>query len=202
MSSGETKPSAPHYFKHITFEVAPISSAVPDPVALENFRERLHENRICNRNNIEFRIRPLVELTGFPGVWTGGIIRAYEIQRRTLIDLDPDDKDLVVFIAYIDGAFSQRGRVRNLGGIQYSSTAFAIFKHGACDREDSVLLHEFGHLLGMLKNKKHENYDKKHPSHCVDKRCVMFWSAPKGNANFCKPCRNELHRLFKNREPR
>jgi tetratricopeptide (TPR) repeat protein len=41
----------------------------------------------------------------------------------------------------------------------------------ADDVEQSTLVHEFGHLLGLVTNLKHA--DSRSPSHCLDKRCVM-----------------------------
>jgi tetratricopeptide (TPR) repeat protein len=41
----------------------------------------------------------------------------------------------------------------------------------ADDIEQSTLVHEFGHLLGLVGNPGH--VDSRSPSHCLDKRCVM-----------------------------
>jgi predicted Zn-dependent protease len=45
--------------------------------------------------------------------------------------------------------------------------------------EQSTLVHELGHTLGLVNNglpMKHEHQDKAHGAHCSNEDCVMYWS--------------------------
>lgn len=44
--------------------------------------------------------------------------------------------------------------------------------------EQSVLIHEMGHALGLVENGVPtiaDHHDAEHGAHCIDDRCVMFW---------------------------
>jgi len=187
------------YFESVTFEIAPVTtSAAPDPAALALFRSRLHSNRICHRDNVRFIIqKPMYLIHIVP--WNGGLLAQYETRHRTIRDREPDDRHLIVFVPYIMGPWVDIEGIKQLGGVQYSPTAFAIFKGGAGKREAAVLLHEFGHLIGMVKNKDRENHDDDHRHHCANKRCVMFFSAPYARADFDYYCQRYIQRRIAQR---
>jgi len=183
-------------FESITFEIAPITSASPDPRALDLFRNRLHENHFSHRDRIDFRVRRNVNAVSPGAIWDMEMLRTYESHRRFLFDDDPTDSDLNVFVAYIDGPWLDETGLRLLGGIQYSPSAFAIFKTGAIGREESVLLHEFGHLIGLVNVETCANHDSEHSRHCVNQSCAMFYTAPGRNADFDPYCKREIARLI------
>lgn len=189
-------------YDSVTFEIAPITSAEPSPRALEIFRDRLHANHICRRTGITFNVRQTAPglPPGMP--WNLGVLHSYETLRRSNLDTDPYDRDLKVFVAYIDGIWMEGGVLKFLGGIQYSNTAFAIFKSGAADREAAVLLHEFGHLIGLVKNESALNHDETHRHHCVVRRCVMYFTAPDNESDFDLYCRQEIVNLIRTRDSR
>jgi len=202
--SGTNQPEAPPdlgwLFDSITFEIAPITSAEPSPRALDTFRNRLHENHLCRRENVSFIMRRTVAgpPPGMP--WSSGLLTGYESLRRSAHDDDPLDRDLKVFVAYIDGPWLEGGTLRFLGGLQYGPSAFAIFKSGAGDREASVLLHEFGHVLGLVKVETSENHDPVHTHHCVIRSCVMYWCAPGPDSNFDLYCRRQIIAMIRARD--
>ena len=184
-------------FESITFEIAPITSASPDPRALELFRNRLHENHLCRRERVVFRVRRSVNAVP-PGIlWNMGMLQSYETLRRSLHDDAPTDANLNVFVAYIDGPWQDVGGLRLLGGLQYSPSAFAIFKSGASGREESVMLHEFGHLIGLVKDEGCVNHDADNRHHCAIQSCAMFHTAPGGNADFDLYCKREIARMIR-----
>lgn len=181
-------------YDSITFEIAPIGSgAMPTMSSLEIFRERLHENRLCSRDEVRFIIDepsgPTMTL-----LWEHSSIQRYEWQNRRMVDRRPNDKHLIVFVAYVLGPFLEGPDIKVLGGIQYSPTAFMIFKDGAAGREAGVLLHEFGHLIGLVKNKDRDNHDDAHRNHCANKRCAMFWTSPSDDADFDYYCKSDIRR--------
>jgi hypothetical protein len=180
-------------YESITFEIAPIGTSVmPSVGALETFRERLHENRICRDDQVRFIVHSVKTPTPIH-LWNGNAVRAYERVNRTLLDMRPGDEHLIVFVGYINGPWMEGADIRFLGGLQYSPSAFVIFKDGAGDREAGVLLHEFGHLIGMVKNEARDNHDDEHKHHCANKRCAMFWRTPrKGPVDFDYYCKRYI----------
>lgn len=181
-------------YDSITFEIAPIGTgAMPLAVDLETFRERLHENRLCRRSEVRFIIDDPVGPTTLH-MWEHNGVHYYEQAHRRMVDRRPDDKHLIVFVAYVLGPFLEGGEVKVLGGIQYSPTAFMIFKDGAIGREAGVMLHEFGHIIGLVKNQTRDNHDDGHQNHCANKRCAMFWSAPSNDADFDYYCKQDIQR--------
>jgi hypothetical protein len=193
-----TKPTS-WLYNSITFEIAPVNSANPSPEALEFFRKRLHENRLCHRDRVNFVIRRYTQglPKGFP--WSTGSLLTYEQMRRSIHDDSPYDSDLKVFVAYIDGLFRQGRELRHLGGLQYSHTAFAIFKSGARDREGAVLLHEFGHLIGLVKDEDAPNHDGINSHHCAIQTCAMYHSSPMDKADFDLYCKRAIRVMIRTR---
>lgn len=94
---------------------------------------------------------------------------------------------IVIHILYLDGEYSESG---NTLGIAYFADSIAIFKEKIQetadtslpilvteeDIEKAVLVHEFGHLAGLVNigyesDADHEDPDYEH--HCVHEDCVM-----------------------------
>jgi hypothetical protein len=182
-------------FDEVTFEIAPVSSSMPSPRALDKFRLRLHQNNICDYKKIKFIVRKAAVRTA--QAWNGFVLHSYELLRRARHDIDPEDRSLNVFVAYIDGPWIEAGRVRRLGGIQYGPSAFAVFKKGAGDRESSVLLHEFGHMIGLVKSSSAPNYDRQHKNHCAIQTCAMFHTAPGVDADYDLHCKKQIRSLIR-----
>ena len=186
------------YYDSIVFEIAPVGSSAPSPAALEQFRQSLDKNRFCPKEHvyfIEHDPEPLLP----PMLWHGPLLTAFEDTHRVLYDDDPEDRHLNVFVPYISGAWLAQDGIRLLGGLQYAPTAFAIFKPGASNREAAVLLHEFGHIIGLVKDLNRDNHDDSHPYHCANKRCVMFYTAPLVDADFDYYCRRDIRRWIMGR---
>ena len=182
-----------YLYDTILFEIAPITSCTPDAAALSYFRTRLEEYRICRREGVFFLTHP--EVNRPPTIpWTGRSIRQFERMFRQLEDPDPTDRVGVIFVSYIAGpVFKHGGKIGFLGGVQYSDTAFAVWKDGAGGREAGVLMHEFAHLIGVKKGSKKPLY------HCPRRTCVMWTTVGSPYATFCKDCQNELSAIIEER---
>jgi hypothetical protein len=175
-------------YDSIQFEISPVTSAaLPDNTALEWFRDQLHIYRICDRAHVTFIVQQVDDRPG-PPLWDLGSLTAYTSRRRTLYDHDFDDRRLRVFVLYLKGIYLESYGPRILGGIQFQESVFAIFTDGSGDREPSVLLHEFGHTIGIAEEQSHGNVDRAHTSHCANGRCVMYWSTPERFSSFDGYC--------------
>lgn len=185
--------SKPKYlYESIIFELAPTKGNEPDLAALLHFRSKLEEYGICRIECVFFipkssRVRPQTP-------WTLPLLFLYEIKNRDIHDHDPEDRVAVIFVPYISGLYLKaEGKLRRLGGIQYGPTSFAMFTTGSKNREAGVLLHEFGHLIGICKK------NKKPRHHCPDRSCVMYKSTGSPYAGFCDVCQEELAGFIKRR---
>jgi hypothetical protein len=92
---------------------------------------------------------------------------------------------IVLYILYSDG------RSGNVIGAAYSSSAYVVFKQNiqdaaatplvsAEDIEDSVIVHELGHVLALVNIGYHsprDHEDPQHPGHSNDSKSVMYWAA-------------------------
>jgi hypothetical protein len=184
------------YYDQILFEVAAVKNCAPSPEALNQFREQLHTTGICHRDKVTFRVNA-VAFPPPPDLWDFEILEAFELVTREYRDLDPTDRDLSVFVAYADGFMTVGEQILMVGGLTYRPTSFVIFKDLVSEIEAEVLLHEFGHVMGMVPVTA-DNYDEKHPNHCLNKECVMYFSIPTGH-EFDTACQGEIRRLARKR---
>ena len=179
-------------YDYLFFEIAPVTSAMPDRAALEHFRYILDDYNVCSADRIMFLI---YTPDGPPyNVWDDNSITLYETIRRELLEPDPYDRIGFVFVSYLDGPVVHGGKVKNLGGLQYSDSSFSLFTTGARDREAAVLLHEFCHMFGLRKGRTEEPMH-----HCPNWSCVMYPSVGSAYSVLCDECYFELQDLIAER---
>lgn len=179
-------------YDYLFFEIAPVTSASPDRAALEHFRHLLDDYNVCRADKIMFLI---YNQDGPPyNVWDETSITLYEAIRRELNDPDPQDRVGLVFVSYVDGPFLYDKQVKNLGGLQYSDSSFAIFLSGARNTEAAVLLHEFCHMFGLRKDQKDEPLH-----HCPNWNCAMYPSVGSAYSVLCDECYFKLQDLIAER---
>lgn len=100
--------------------------------------------------------------------------------------------DLAAYIFYADKGYHTDGQSSKTLGVAYSSSGMCIFKKTIDDNsgglgqvsteelESAVLIHEFGHILGLVNNgtamtQNHE--DPTNPGHCDNKDCLMYYAS-------------------------
>ena len=92
----------------------------------------------------------------------------------------------VIHILYLNGEYEDNDQTL---GLAYSGSSFALFKEkiedsaflliSSTDIEKSVIVHEFGHLLGLVNNgyqSPHNHEDSQHPHHSDNDESVMYWA--------------------------
>lgn len=103
-------------------------------------------------------------------------------------DNKPGGNTMVLYVLYVDGEFEKESGVI---GVHYGPTSVAIFKErirsgsftgplglSVAEAEKAVLVHEFGHAIGLVNNgipmvENHE--DEEHPGHSDNSDSVMYW---------------------------
>ncbi len=135
-------------------------------------------------------------------------------------DKETNDNVLSIHVLYLDG----RWKEEDVLGLSYGGTNIVIFKEtitksayrspgvGVNDIESSVLIHEWGHLIGLVG----KDYDSEHecpdyPKHCNLEagECVMAASVEidstgMGKApptNFCELCQRDIEKIRTMNDP-
>ena len=92
----------------------------------------------------------------------------------------------VIHILYLNGEYQDNDKTL---GLAYTGSSFVLFKEkiedasflliSSTDIEKSVIVHEFGHLLGLINNgyqSPHDHEDSQHPNHSNNEESVMYWA--------------------------
>ena len=92
----------------------------------------------------------------------------------------------VIHILYLNGEYQDNDKTL---GLAYTGSSFVLFKEkiedasflliSSTDIEKSVIVHEFGHLLGLINNgyqSPHDHEDPQHPNHSNNEESVMYWA--------------------------
>ncbi|MFP5310486.1 MAG: hypothetical protein ACLGIR_13030 [Actinomycetes bacterium] len=118
--------------------------------------------------------------------WDVDAIRATAASVR---DVRSGDDALGLQVLYLRGGFVQDGQLTDAIGVAVSASVFAVFPErwrggvgllgSASAVERAVLVHEYGHLVGLIDltfTSDRPREDPDHPGHSRDQRSVMFWA--------------------------
>ncbi len=110
-------------------------------------------------------------------------IMAIENEQRTR---SKSGNTFVIHILYLNGEYEDNDQTL---GLAYTGSSFVLFKEkieeaqfgfiSAEEVERSVIVHEYGHLLGLINNgyeSPHDHEDPDHPHHSNNEESVMYWS--------------------------
>lgn len=181
-----------YLYDSLVFEIAPMREAIPDPLALDFFVERMHKNRICHRDRVVITVSPSEPLVP-PFPMTMHTVIWFDKTHRRLKDTDLSDRRGYIFVSYLTGPIFENGQPRMLGGVQYDKDAFAVIAPGS--REGAILLHEMGHILGLVDKREG---DPKHPRHCRNRDCVMYYTVISAYSDYDEDCKKRIGKLIKN----
>lgn len=101
----------------------------------------------------------------------------------------PSDDQLVYYILFLDGYFESEGKRQSsvLGITLAEKRTIAVFKPvieqnpndlARVFAEQSTLVHEFGHAIGLVNNGLplvSAHHDAEHGAHCTNQNCVMYY---------------------------
>jgi hypothetical protein len=183
-------------YASIVIEIVPQEGTSPDREALVRLKTQLRRYKICNNVGIIVR-SPVTE--GTMPVWDSNQIRVFEKRHRDLKDTDLDDRHLVVYISYVKGNYLQ-GDLDGVAGLQYGDTSICMFvEHFRTASEGAVLIHEFGHLIDIARDREGPPGNPDRLNHCNNSNCVMFWTIKDSSGRMDEECRQEILDLIKAR---
>jgi hypothetical protein len=177
-------------FKSMVIEVVYVAGFEPSAQSITNFVNVLTA-RTYKPNGISIIKRSISS----PGIspYTNEEIVSIEDTNRTKYNTADQ---IAIWAFFADGKSSKDTDTSVILGTAYRNTSFVIFEqtiHRLSDSpfkpnrsllETTVITHEFGHILGLTNlgtalQSNHE--DAAHPKHCIEKTCLMFWSAETGS---------------------
>lgn len=168
-------------FDRLVVEVQFMPGAEPTSESLSNLREFLEER--LHKSSVDI-LDPTEIPSGEQESYTADEVRDLEEEHREVYS---EDNTLALYAIILDGEFSQG----NVLGIAYYNTSMAIFNEtvrsvsGGVGQpsgtavESTVLLHEAGHLMGLVNNgvdPQSEHHDEENGAHCTEDDCLMYFA--------------------------
>ncbi|MCC5940110.1 MAG: hypothetical protein JJU37_01095 [Balneolaceae bacterium] len=168
-------------FSELIVEVQYMNGYRPENSALENL-ERFLEERL-NKSAITI-MEPQEISSGGESSYSASDVRDIEEENRTAWS---EEGRLAAYILILDAEFDQE----NVLGIAHFNTSMALFGE-TVDRvsggigqpsrsvvETTILLHEAGHLFGLVNNgieMQEPHHDEENGAHCDVDSCLMYFA--------------------------
>lgn len=187
-------------YNKINIELITTTASRPNPVSLNIFKLRLKQYHLCKHLIIKETTIPLndpLTIACF-ALWDTEKLELLEDAIKSIKD-STDLTELNLFIIYLPGKYLQND-LKELAGIQYARNSIAVFKNNCNACENTVLLHEFGHILRIADESHHPNrklINLKELNHCSNPKCCMYWTIYNEHSDFDENCQKELFNLFK-----
>tara|TARA_Y100001970_G_scaffold152037_1_gene186178 strand:+ start:30 stop:752 length:723 start_codon:yes stop_codon:yes gene_type:complete len=165
-------------YSKLHLEINYVSGFEPSSGALDLLRQRINE--VTDKESVT------ISQNSFGSTDTSytieEILEIESLQRKKF----KSDNEFVIHILYLNGEFEDN---ENTLGLAYKGSSFAMFKENiedsaflfisAEDIEKAVLVHEYGHLLGLVNmgyTSPHDHEDPEHPHHSNNDESVMYWA--------------------------
>ena len=165
-------------YSKLHIEVNYVTGNEPDSGALNLLKQRIQE--VTDKTSIT------VSQSSF-----GSTDNSYTLEE--ILEIENNERTssksgntFVIHILYLNGEYEDNDQTL---GLAYSGSSFALFKEkiddsaflliSSTDIEKSVIVHEFGHLLGLVNNgyqSPHDHEDPQHPHHSNNDESVMYWA--------------------------
>lgn len=170
-------------FSDIYVEVMYVSGFKPSAETLINLVDFIASR--TNKTNIVIEER-LINIS-LKSVYSIDDIRSIEDANRSIFS---NENQLAISALFLDGKSSNDTETNTVLGTSYRNTSFIIFEETIQNSsnnilgpekiilESSVILHEFGHLLGLVNHGtsmlvNHE--DTTNNAHCTNENCLMYY---------------------------
>jgi hypothetical protein len=182
----------------LRIEVDYVADRPPTRAALTLLRQRLGE--VCDKpSGVEVVVDDPLPRSSGRKRWTTADLQLLEAERR---DLPRQAGWETIYVVLVEGEGEPELGTWPLG-YAYGPTSVAVFidqvrssaNQTNGDAEAWVLLHEVGHLLGLVGRGApqvtfHEDLEHRH--HCVEARCVMRKTADARDTDYGPRCREDL----------
>jgi hypothetical protein len=165
-------------YSKLHIEINYVTDNSPDSDAVDILKQRIQE--VSDKTTIT------VSQSAF-----GSTDNSYSLEEIVNIEKDQrerfkGDDTFVIHILYLNGEYQDNDKTL---GLAYTGSSFVLFKEkiedasflliSSTDIEKSVIVHEFGHLLGLINNgyqSPHDHEDSQHPNHSNNEESVMYWA--------------------------
>jgi len=187
----------------------------PNYTAIQTFDDMLRNH--TEKENIEHRIGDEISFPDTKPVYDQHDLSYLEDKYR---DAEKKENTVVIYVLYLDGLWKEG----NVLGLSYRGTNIIIFKETimrSADRspgleygdiEKAVLIHEWGHLIGLVGrdyDSDHESEEYKHHCNLEAGDCVMAASVEINvtgmgrtpPTEFCELCLEDIERIRTMNDP-
>lgn len=169
-------------FTSLTIEIDYVEGFQPSQSALNNLQGFL-EQRLNKPGGISITLDDAIP-SPEDNSFTSEEIYSLEQEHR---DIFSEGKTIAAYFIILDGAYERA----NVLGVAYLNTSMALFEEVIRDNsggfgqpststvEASVLMHEFGHILGLVNigtDAVQDHEDSEHEAHCNVESCLMYWA--------------------------
>ena len=173
-------------YKKLTVEIQYAHGHQPSNEAVENLRNFLNE-RLNKPNGITIVLNAVPS----PGYTTYTLDQVRDIEEANRSRNTKRD-EISAYFFFADADYAGNSGSSKVLGIAYESSSMVIFEKTIRDYsggltqpstsalETTVLLHEFGHILGLVNNgtpMTTDHQDEPHGRHCDNTNCLMYYTA-------------------------
>ena len=173
-------------YEKLIVEIQYVSGYAPSSTSVNNLKTFLEE-RLHKPGGISI-VQTAISSPG-KSIYTMDDIRAIEESNRTQ---HTNGKTLTAYFFFADGDYAGNSGSSKVLGIAYEGSSMVIFEKTVKDHsggltqppvatlESTVLLHEFGHILGLVNNgtsMQAAHQDEAHGHHCNNQNCLMYYTA-------------------------
>lgn len=171
-------------YKSLVIEITYAGNLAPNAQTVTNLQQ-FFNNRTNKPNGITVISKQIPTQAGSP--FTSTEISEIENANRTQYN---NADVLKLNILFINGGSQSDTQTSKILGVAYRNTSCVLFEESIIqlsnqinepnrvDLETTVILHEIGHLLGLvnLGSAMQTNHlDTTHDKHCTNQSCLMYW---------------------------